>query len=248
MLLQRLYFIYAAIVFVIFMIPVFLFAVVASFFGNIKGGNAIYHACMLWGDVWFFLVGIRHRNIYETPLEKGRSYIFISNHISYLDSPIIVKTFRQNIRPLGKVEMTKIPVFGFIYKNVIVTVDRASSANRTRSVQILKSILSKGISVLVFPEGTFNLTHKPLKEFYDGAFRLAIETGTPIKPVLILDAHTRMHYETILSLNPGQSRSIFLEEVSVEGLKLTDLPELKTRVYNIMDAKLRTYHASWIKD
>src|SRR5687768_2358709 len=130
MLLQRLYFIYAAFVFVVFMIPVFLFAVVASFFGNIKGGNAIYYACMLWGDVWFFLVGIRHRNIYETPLNKKQSYIFISNHISYLDSPIIVKTFRQNIRPLGKVEMTKVPVFGFIYKNVIVTVDRASSANR----------------------------------------------------------------------------------------------------------------------
>ncbi len=248
MLLQRLYFIYAAFVFVVFMIPVFLFAVVASFFGNIKGGNAIYYACMLWGDVWFFLVGIRHRNIYETPLNKKQSYIFISNHISYLDSPIIVKTFRQNIRPLGKVEMTKVPVFGFIYKNVIVTVDRASSANRSRSVQILKSILSKGISVLVFPEGTFNLTHKPLKEFYDGAFRLAIETGTPIKPVLILDAYTRMHYETILSLNPGQSRSIFLEEIPVERLTLKDLPALKSKVYGIMEAKLRNYGASWIKD
>jgi 1-acyl-sn-glycerol-3-phosphate acyltransferase len=245
-LLHRVYFIYAALVFIILMIPVFLIALVASFFGKITGGNIIYHACMIWGDVWFFLLGIMHKNIYEQPLKKKQSYIFIANHISYLDTPIIVKTFRRNIRPLGKVEMSKIPVFGFIYRNVIVTVDRSSSSNRSKSVQTLKSILSKGISVLVFPEGTFNLTHKPLKEFYDGAFRVAIETGTPIKPVLILDSYDRMNYDTVFSLNPGKSRSVFLEEISVQGLTPNDLQELKTKVFELMQAKLCSYGASWI--
>src|SRR5690606_24017645 len=103
-------------------------------------------------------------------------------------------------------------------KNAIVTVDRSSIQNRAESIRILKSILSKGISVVVFPEGTFNMTNKPLKEFYDGAFRLAIETQTPIKPVLFLDTYSRMHYNSIFAMTPGKSRIVYLDEISVEGL------------------------------
>jgi 1-acyl-sn-glycerol-3-phosphate acyltransferase len=243
-----LYNVYALVVFVVLMLPVFLFAVPASFLGNIKGGNLIYKACMLWGDVWFGLIFIRHKNIYEQPLRKDQSYIFVANHISYLDSPIIVKTFRRSLRALGKVEMTKIPVFGFIYRRAIVTVDRSSPGNRTKSVQILKSILRKGISVLVFPEGTFNLTHQPLKEFYDGAFRVAIESNTPVKPVLFLDGYTRMPYERLFSLSPGISRSVFLEEISTKGLTVNDVTILREKVYQLMERKLIEYKASWIKE
>ena len=243
-----LYVVYAFGLFILLMIPVFLFAIVASFFGDIKGGNLIYKACSLWGDVWFFLVGIRHKNIYEQPLQKEQSYIFISNHISYLDTPVIVKTFRQNVRALGKIEMSKVPIFGFIYRKAIVTVDRSCAENRAKSVHILKATLQKDISILVFPEGTFNTTQKPLKEFYNGAFRIAIETGTPVKPVLFLDTYTRMNYESILSLNPGRSRSVFLEEIPVDGLTLADVELLKKKVYTTMETKLRSYSASWIKD
>src|SRR5437763_5976163 len=151
---------------------------------------------MVWADIWFLLVFIKHSNIYLQPLSKGQSYIFVANHISYMDSAIIPKIFRHPVRPLGKVEMAKIPIFGFIYKNVIVTIDRTNAINRARSVQILKSILRKGISILVFPEGTFNETGLPVKEFYDGAFRIAIETNTPIRPVLLLDTYCRMHYHS----------------------------------------------------
>jgi 1-acyl-sn-glycerol-3-phosphate acyltransferase len=230
------------------MLPVFLFAVPASFLGNIKGGNLIYKTCMLWGDVWFALIFIRHKNIYEQPLRKDQSYIFVANHISYLDSPIIVKTFRRSLRALGKVEMTKIPVFGFIYRRAIVTVDRSSAGNRTKSVKILKSILRRKISVLVFPEGTFNLTHRPLKEFYDGAFRVAIESNTPVKPVLFLDGYNRMPYERLFSLNPGISRSVFLEEITTDGLTVNDVPVLREKIYQLMERKLIEYKASWIKE
>jgi 1-acyl-sn-glycerol-3-phosphate acyltransferase len=115
--------------------------------------------------------------------------------------------------------MTKIPLFGFIYKNVIVTVDRSSTTNRAKSVQVLKSLLRKGVSVLVFPEGTFNTTGKPVADFYDGAFRIAIQTGTPIKPVLFLDGYDRMHYDSLFSFNPAATVPCFLEE-----LKPTTLP------------------------
>src|SRR4051794_9204486 len=211
--LQFLYVVYAFLTFIILMIPVFLWSLLVSPFGKIRGGNLVYSACKVWADVWFMLVFVRHENIFIEAPVKGRSYIFVSNHISYLDSAIIPKTFRYPVRPLGKVEMVKIPIFGFIYKNVIVTVDRSSSANRTKSVRVLKSVLRKGISVLVFPEGTFNTTHKPLKEFYDGAFRIAIETNTPIRPVLFLDTYARMNYKSIFTLNPGKCRSLFLPPI-----------------------------------
>jgi 1-acyl-sn-glycerol-3-phosphate acyltransferase len=160
--LQWLYSIYAFIVFIALMLVIFPFVIIASFFGRIRGGNMIYRLCMLWADIWFPLIFVWVKRIYESPHSKSKQFIFVSNHISYFDSPVIVKAFRQPIRPLGKVEMAKIPVFGFIYKNAIVTVDRSSPENRAASIQILKSVISKGISVLVFPEGTFNKTGKPV--------------------------------------------------------------------------------------
>lgn len=242
-----LYVIYAFALFVALMIPVFLWSLLALLFGKIRGGNLVYKACIVWADVWFPLIFIWHKNIYVQKPGEHESYIFVANHISYLDAAVIPKTFRHPVRPLGKVEMAKIPVFGTIYKNVIVTVDRTSAGNRAKSVQILKSILRKEISVLVFPEGTFNTTGKPLKEFYDGAFRIAIETGTPIMPVLFLDMYNRMHTGSIFSLNPGRSRSVFLPEVSVEGLTGEDVAMLKEKVYGMMEEELVRHNVKWIK-
>jgi 1-acyl-sn-glycerol-3-phosphate acyltransferase len=223
------------------MLLIFPFAVIASFFGRIRGGNMVMRLCMIWADCWFALIFIFHKKIYEAPHDKSISYIFVSNHISYLDAAIIPKAYRQPIRPLGKVEMSKVPVFGFIYRNAIVTVDRSNPVNRANSVRVLKSIISKGISVLVFPEGTFNMTTEPLKEFYDGAFRVAIETQTPIKPVLFLDAYRRMNYKSIFSLTPGISRLLYLEEIPVSSYTLEDIGRLKEKVHAIMTKKMREY-------
>ena len=244
---QRLYCIYAFISFVAIMILIFPFVIIASFFGHIRGGNMIWRLCMLWGDIWFPLILVWTRRIYETPHDKSKPYIFVSNHISYIDAAYLVKVFRQSVRPLAKIEMTKIPVFGFIYKNAVVTVDRTSGQNRSQSIRILKSIIKKGISILIFPEGTFNMTNKPLKEFYDGAFRVAIETQTPIKPVLFLDTYNRMNYKTVFSLTPGKCRAVYLEEIPVNGLTIADTHKLKEKVYSVMEKKLREYGARWIQ-
>lgn len=241
------YNVYALLLFVALMLCIFPFVIIASFLRPIQSGNTIYRLCMLWADVWFPLVGILHKNYYEVPNDKKKAFIFISNHISYLDAAIIVKAFRQPLRALGKVEMTKIPVFGFIYKNAIVTVDRDNASDRSKSVRRLKIIIHKGISILIFPEGTFNTTGKPLKSFYDGAFRIAIETQTPIKPVLFLDTYDRMPYKGFLTLTPGKSRSVFLDEIPVEGLTIDDLSILKQKIFTIMEEKLTEYKGSWIK-
>jgi 1-acyl-sn-glycerol-3-phosphate acyltransferase len=245
--LQFLYLVYAFALFVALMIPVFIWSLLASFFGKIRGGNMVYYACMVWADIWFPLIFIRHRNIYIEKPRPHQSYIFVANHISYLDAALLPKVFRHPLRPLGKVEMARIPVFGTIYKNAIVTVDRSSAANRARSVKVLTSVLRKEISVLVFPEGTFNTTGRPLKEFYDGAFRIAIETGTPVKPVLFLDMYDRMHYDSVLSLQPGKSRAVFLPEIPVDGLTGKDVAHLRQTVYRVMEEGLLRYNASWVK-
>lgn len=243
-----LYWLYAVILFVAIMLLIFPFVIIANFLGRIRGGNIIYRLCMLWADIWFAFVGVRIKRIYESPHVESKPYIFVTNHISYLDAAIIVKAYRQPIRALGKVEMAKVPVFGFIYKNAIVTVDRSNVDNRARSVRVLKSIIAKGISVMVFPEGTFNMTRQPLKEFYDGAFRVAIETQTPVKPVLFLDAYSRMGYESIFSLNPGICRIVYLDEISVEGVTIKDVAELKEKVFRVMEQKLVDYKATWIRN
>jgi len=142
--------------------------------------------------------------------------------------------------------MSKIPVFGFLYSQVVVMVDRTSSANRATSVKTLKSYLSKGISIVIYPEGTFNTTGQPLKDFYNGAFRIAIETQTPIKPIVFPYTLDRLHYDSLFSLTPGLSRSVFLEEIPVAGLTLNDADFLKEKVYQRMDEELRkwrTYEA-----
>lgn len=232
---QTLYTVYAFILFTALLLIIFPFVVLISFAGKIKGGNILYKICSCWADVWLFLIGIRTKRIYKAPHDKNRQYIFVANHISNMDVPMFVKVIRQPVRALGKFELSKVPVFGFLYRNTVVMVDRSSAENRARSVMVLKSVVKKGISIFVFPEGTFNETGQPLKEFYDGAFRIAIETQTPIKPIVFPDTLQRLHYNSVFSLTPGKSRAVFLEEVKVEGLTLKDVQQLKQKVFDMME-------------
>jgi len=237
------YSIYAFAVFIIIMLLLFPFVIIASFFGKIKGGNLIYSICRVWADIVLCLWGIRHRNIYEAPKAKDHAVIFVFNHISYIDIPFMMKAFRKEpIRILAKAEMAKVPVFGYIYRKATVMVDRESDAGRTKSVQQLKRVLAKNISVVIAPEGTFNMTNKPLKEFYNGAFKIAVETNTPIQPVLFLDAFDRLNYNSIFSLTPGRSRAVFLPEI----LPGTDMLLLKLKVYDEMEKALVRYKVSWV--
>ncbi len=189
-----------------------------------------------------------HKNIYEEKHDTNQQYIFVSNHISYLDIPVMMKAIRhQHVRILGKAEMTKIPIFGSIYKKGAVLVDRENKKERSRSIKNLIYFLDKKISVFICPEGTFNMTHQPLKDFYDGAFRIAIQTQMPIKPILFLDTYDRLNYNSIFSLNPGKCRAVYLSETSTKDLTVNDVAMLKEKIFMQMKDGLKRYHASWIK-
>jgi 1-acyl-sn-glycerol-3-phosphate acyltransferase len=239
--LQCIYCCYAVLSFVVLMLLVFPFVLIALLFGKIRGGNMIYEFCRYWAQSWYFLTGLKHKEIYEAPHDTAGQYIFVANHISYLDIPPIVLLAHQPIRVLGKYEMVKIPVFGWIYRAAVILVDRRDAETRARSVRALKSALKQHISIFIFPEGTFNETTAPLKSFYDGAFRIAIETQTPIKPVLFVDTPDRLHYHSLFSLTPGDNRVVFLETIPVEGLTIKQINDLKEKVFAAMEQGLRKY-------
>lgn len=239
-----LYTMYVFTVFVVLMLILLPFVFIATFFGKVIGGNMIYSICRFWADVAMLMWGIRHTNILEAPKAKDHAVVFTFNHNSYIDIPFILKAFRlEPIRILGKAELAKIPIFGFIYRNAAVLVDRKSDEGRMRSIIEMKKAVAKNISIVIAPEGTFNMTDKPLKEFYNGAFKIAVETGVPVQPVVFLDGYDRLNYHSIFSMTPGRSRAVFLPEIQPG----TDVSILKEKVFLVMEEALIRHKASWIK-
>jgi len=234
------YSIYALILFVAIMLLIFPFVMIASFFG-IKGGHEIYKLCSLWSRLWYAGIGMTHHEIYESPHDRNRQYIFVGNHISYMDIPPIVLAIHQPVRVLGKYEMVKIPIFGWIYRSAVILVDRRNAEQRAKSVRALKAAIAKGISIFLFPEGTFNESEKPLRDFYDGAFRIAIESQTPIKPILMIDTLERMHFKSVFSLSPGKNRVVYLDEIDVSSYTMKEVNQLKEKVYLLMEEGLKRY-------
>lgn len=234
----KVYSIYALVCFVLLMLMIFPLVMIALLFGKIRGGNIIYVICNIWARLWYGLIGVRHEEIFLAPHNPNKQYIFVANHCSYMDIPPIVRTMKQPVRVLGKAETGKIPIFGWIYNAAVIAVSRENAANRAKSVRALKAAIANGISIFIFPEGTFNTTTEPLKDFYDGAFKIAIETQTPIKPILLLDTHKRLHHSKLLSLTPGKSRVLYLDEVDVSHYSMSDMNTLKQKVHDLMYNKL----------
>lgn len=233
--------------FVIILLIVLPFAITVALLNKNQRGLALMKMAHIWSDVWLFTIGITHKRIVEQEIRKNQPYIYVSNHNSYMDIPQLLKAVRTPVKGLGKAEMGNIPLFGIIYKAGVVTVDRSCPEARAKSVQELRDILHENISIYIAPEGTFNETTAPLSKFYDGAFRLAIETQTPIKPLLFLDAVDRLHWSHLLTLTPGKLRTVYLEEISPAGYGPDDVQLLKQKVYDLMERQLRHYKTSWIQ-
>lgn len=206
----------------------------------------MYDLFRFFGKLWLLMIGIVPDIHYESKPDPSRQYIFIANHIAYLDAVIIIDAVKHHFRPIGKYELLKVPIFGFIYKFCVITVNRSSAEDRARSLDDLRKILARGISVVVFPEGTFNMIHQPLKEMYDGAFKLAVETGISIQPIVFLDAYERMNYNGLFSLTPGRSRAIYLTPIDPASYPEATPSDLKSAAEKLMSDKLIEYKASWI--
>ncbi len=237
---------YAFLIFLIWMFALLPFFIVAFFLRFPFDGNLVISSSRWWARIFFFFTGIRYRFSSTKKLERDQPYIFVCNHISYLDIPMmLLATGNHSVRMLGKAEMGRIPVFGFIYKMGTVSVFRDDPMNRKQSVNELKELLEKNVSIFICPEGTFNMTHEPLKKFYDGAFRIAAEMKKPIVPILFPDTYDRMNYKSIFSLTPGKCRAIRLNPVTMKENESVE--ELKIRVREIMEEGLKKLNPSWVK-
>jgi 1-acyl-sn-glycerol-3-phosphate acyltransferase len=192
-----------------------------------------------WSKGWLWIIGMPVKKMGEPP-PKGR-YIVVVNHISYLDTFVLFHSIPGYFRPHGKKEISKIPVVGFIYKQIVIMVDRSNIHSRASSLRLLWHVLDCEGNIIIFPEGTFNETSNKLKEFYDGAFRLAINTQTKILPMIFPDTVSRWHYSGWWKFQPGINRAVYLKPVDAAGLTMTDLPALKQKVYKMMESELNKY-------
>jgi 1-acyl-sn-glycerol-3-phosphate acyltransferase len=117
-----------------------------------------------------------------------------------------------------------------LYKKVVVMLDRKNPESRAASVQALKVEIAAGQSIFIFPEGTMNTTDELLGNFYDGAFRIAIETQTPLVPMVLINAKALLPRKAPLQVKPGTITCLFLPPVQVTGLGLADVESLKATV------------------
>lgn len=239
---QLIYCIYALIIFAILTILSAIALIMLIPFGKAKLSKRIYKVCRYWSKTWYLFIGIKHKEIFEAKHNFSKPHIFVANHNSYMDIPPIVQLRHQPIRPLGKFESSEIPIFGWVYRAAVIMVDRSSPEKRAKSLRNLKAALHKKTSIFIFPEGTFSMTNKkPLKAFYNGAFKLAIEMQIPIQPILMIDAVDRMHFDSVFSLTPGPNRVVYLDTIQVTDYTMDDVEKLKSEVFDIMDAGLRKY-------
>jgi 1-acyl-sn-glycerol-3-phosphate acyltransferase len=234
--LTALYLLYAALIFIGLMFIVLPLVLVASAVLDASTGRRLilfFLRCWAWGFSipTFFWVKTINQHI----INRNLPHIYVGNHGSYLDAIAVCLSIPQYFSPLGKVEMTKIPVFGSIYKRIVVLIDRSSKESRERSVNLLKADLAKGESILIFPEGTMNKTELHLSEFYDGAFRIAIETQTTLMPFVMISNRELLPRVNPLKARPGIIKTVFITPVDVKGLTLDDLPMLKQKVFDLME-------------
>jgi len=211
----------------------FLPGLVLPFFFGQRAGTIGYAFLWIWSWIFSKLTFIRYEFYGRENFRKGQSYIYVSNHTSFLDLPGIRMVIPGQFRPLAKKELKKIPVFGWIAQAATVIVDRTSAQSRKKSMDKLKQLLKSGMSILIFVEGTQNRTKEVLQPFHDGAFRIAIDTQQPLLPMVVIGAGKLMPPSTI-NLRPGLIKIYVAPEISTSGLTPADIPALKERTCETM--------------
>lgn len=188
----------------------------------------------LWATIFSKLAFVRYQIYGKAIQEKEKAYVYVCNHNSFLDAPALPLAIRGEFKALGKKELLEIPVFGWILRSVAVLVDRSDAKSRKASVERMNKVFQKGISVVVFPEGTTNKTDKPLTPFYDGAFRIAIENQAPVLPLVILNSKKLMPREGFKN-SPGTIEVHFLPPQETKGMTMENLQDLKGKVFKLME-------------
>ena len=238
--LRPLYTFWVFLVFTVFMI-LFLPGLTLPFLFGTRTSWIGYLFLKIWSWVFSMLTFIRYRFEGQENFKKGQSYIYVSNHTSFLDLPGLRLLIPGEFRPLAKKELLKIPIFGWIARGATIIVDRSSGESRRKSIDKLKEILNQGISILLFAEGTQNRSKEILLPFKDGAFKIAIDTQQPILPIVVIGAGPLMPPGTV-RLSPGVITIRVGPELSTNGLDGKDLNSLKEKTFLTMKEMITTFN------
>jgi 1-acyl-sn-glycerol-3-phosphate acyltransferase len=218
---------WAIIIFVITLLPVSFLIWIIGMEKEPERTKLFRQISLVWMRIFFFLTGCGLKVVGKTNFKRGKNYIITCNHNSYMDVPVATPFIPRANKTIAKAEMAKIPLFGLIYKRGSVLVDRNDRKSREESFKKMKNVLSMGMDMCIYPEGTRNKTQLPLKDFHSGAFRLAIETETDIIPALIFNtkkvlpagkfyfwpARMQLHFLTPVKVSRGENYEFLKEKI-----------------------------------
>ena len=200
---------------------------------------------VLWSDLILFFMGMFPRRNKKLVTKPGCAYIFVANHISMIDVMLLVSTVRKNpLVFIGKKELEKIPIFGYVYKKTMILVDRSSNESKKQVFEQTKEKLMTGISIGIFPEGTVPELEVELAPFKHGAFTIAIEHQVPIVPITFLDNKKRFPWSFGGLLggskgSPGRLRVKIHDPIDTKGMIKEDRIKLSNDVRELMLQDLR---------
>ena len=190
----------------------------------------------IWARAFFFSLFMPVRTEYRGQLDKKKQYIFCPNHNSYFDIPTMALT-RINSVFVGKEGPDKVPLFGWMYKKLHITVNRESLKSKYTTFVRTMEAVDEGKSLIIFPEGgiIYEKSGKlaPLKE---GPFRLAIEKQIPIVPVTIPNNWIILPLNFLMRWKPVWI--IYHKPIPTKGLTANEIPQLKIEVKKVIEEEL----------
>jgi 1-acyl-sn-glycerol-3-phosphate acyltransferase len=164
-------------------------------------------------------------------------YVVVSNHESFADI-LLLTNLRMEMKWMSKIEILRIPILGWMMRIAgDIPIDRGSRESAVKAMELSRRRLKNKVSVMIFPEGTRS-TDEELLPFKDGAFRLAVKTGTPVLPLAIVgtrDALAKHDWR----FGPADAEVRVLPPVDVKGLSLKDVDKLKDSVRSMIDQARR---------
>lgn len=157
--------------------------ILASFI--IRNENFTHNLAKVWAKAILFAGRIRVTVTGYSNIDPGRSYIYMSNHQSNFDIPVLLAYLDTQFRWLAKAELFKIPIFGYAMKRAgYISIDRSNRKSAFESLKEAAKKIRNGVSVLIFPEGTRSRDGN-IRPFKKGGFALAVDSGVPVVPIVI---------------------------------------------------------------
>ena len=212
-------------------VPVVLFFIPLSLFLILPNGYRYVYwvARNIWAPFVLFGMGFWVKRLNRFPPE-GVSMVLVANHTSYIDIMLMLRMRKTPFVFVGKKEIVKIPIFGYLYKRAAIMVDRSSSKSRFEVYNRARKVIDKGYSICIFPEKEYLDETLLLNPFKQGAFKLAIEHKLPLFPMVFLDCKRKFPWYTTHGYS-GSLRVKALDLIETRGMTEADIHPLTERMH-----------------